>query len=155
MHTNTHPPPTHTHTHTDSNEYSIVAFSKNATIISVDNKIRKYCYGSVRNKLITIVNYYLEYGLFCIVYSRQPRLGLASYSFLLCGFVCYSRQPRLGLARYSLFALWLCLFVCLFVIVASPRLGLATYSLFASWLCLSFCLSVDLFKNGLLYASET
>ena len=25
---------THTHTHTDSNEYSIVAFSKNATIIS-------------------------------------------------------------------------------------------------------------------------
>ena len=27
----------------------------------------------------------------------------------------YSRQPRLGLATYSLFALWLCLFVCLFV----------------------------------------
>ena len=25
---------THTHTHTDSNEYSIVAFSKNATIIN-------------------------------------------------------------------------------------------------------------------------
>ena len=43
----------------------------------------------------------------------------------------------------------------LLVIVASPRLGLATYSLFASWLCLSFCLSVDLLKNGLLYASET
>ena len=32
---------THTHTHTDSNEYPIVAFSKNATIIMVINNMAK------------------------------------------------------------------------------------------------------------------
>ena len=41
-HTNTH---THTHTHRDSNEYPIVAFSKNATIINVT--FRKLCKKSV------------------------------------------------------------------------------------------------------------
>ena len=30
---------THTHTHRDSNEYPIVAFSKNATIINTVNKV--------------------------------------------------------------------------------------------------------------------
>ena len=54
----------------------------------------------------------LEYPSSC--YSRQPRLGLATYS-LFASLVCYSRQPRLGLATYSLFALWLCLFVILSV----------------------------------------
>ena len=37
-HTNTHTH-THTHTHTDSNEYPIVAFSKNATIIKIKDKL--------------------------------------------------------------------------------------------------------------------
>ena len=41
-HTHTHKHThTHTHTHTDSNEYPIVAFSKNATIIN-DCQILRY-----------------------------------------------------------------------------------------------------------------
>ena len=32
------------------------------------NSYREECYSSLCNKLITIVNYYLEAGLFCIVY---------------------------------------------------------------------------------------
>ena len=58
-------------------------------------------------------------------YSRQPRLGLATYSLFIVA------SPRLGLATYSLF------------IVASPRLGLATYSLFASLVYLFVLLSVS------------
>ena len=33
-----------------------------------EEKLGGVCYGSLCNKLITIVNYYLETGLLCIVY---------------------------------------------------------------------------------------
>ena len=36
--------------------------------VRIKTRLSHICYGSVCNKLITIVNYYLESGLFCIVY---------------------------------------------------------------------------------------
>ena len=82
----------------------------------------------VLNTLLVVSLVCLSFFLF-VCYSRQPRLGLATYSLFVSLVIVAS--PRLGLATYSLF------------IVASPRLGLATYSLFASLVYLFVLLSVS------------
>ena len=55
--------------------------------------------------------------------------------------VLYSRQPRLGLATYSLFASLVCLFVCLFVCLSFSFLvnvwRYTLHTLHASCLCTS------------------
>ena len=48
--------------------YTLTYFSETPQLKYVLGLATTDCYGSPCNKLITIVNYYLEIGLFCVVY---------------------------------------------------------------------------------------
>ena len=60
-------------------------------------------------------------------YHLETAVDYALNTLLVASLVCYSRQPRLGLATYSLFVSLVCLSVflsvCLFVCLSSSFFG--------------------------------